>query len=196
MKKLFAAAACAAALCTAGAGHAAVLNFNDPGLIAIGDDGTETYIESGFMFSAPAVSFLTLDAAFIGNVDGANSPIGFMAVGGGAFSLASFDSSFYDLGLGDTPGMLSVTGLRNGVQVASQRFALGSSATGTSFGAAFGNLTAVTFSGTTAFALDNVNASLVAAPVPEPATVALTAVGLLGLMLRVNRRHKGARTSA
>ena len=189
MKKLFAAVACAAALFAGGAGHAAVLTFNDPGVIDIDNNtGIAIYTESGFTLSGPAPSFLPLDMTLVGGIDGSTF-LKLMAVGGGAFTLMSMDYAFYDLGFGAEPGTLSVIGLLNGVQVASQTLTLGSLKS-VSFGAGFGNLTAVTFSGTTAFALDNLNAVPVAAPIPEPATVALTAIGLLGVMLQVKRRRQ------
>lgn len=190
MNKLLAAVTCAAALCAGGASHAAVLTFDDPPVIGIDNNNLAIYTESGFTLTGQAASFLPLDASLIGGIDGATL-LSLMAVGGGAFSLASMDYAFYDLGFGAEPGMLSVTGLLNGVQVASQTFALGARA-GVSFGAAFGNLTTATFSGTSAFALDNLNASPQTAPVPEPATVALIAVGLMGVMLGVNRRQRTA----
>jgi len=191
MKNLLAAIACAAALCAAGASHAAVLTFDDPGVIDIDMNSVATYTESGFTLMGDAASFLPLDSTLVGGINGPTSLLSLMSVGGGEFSLASMDYAFYDLGFGAPPGMLSVTGLLNGVQVASQTFMLGSLAS-VSFGAAFGDLTAVTFSGTTGFALDNLSASPIAAPVPEPATVALTAVGLLGVMLWPKRRRKQA----
>ena len=193
MKKMLAALACAAALCAGGASHAAVLTFDDPGLIDIDNNtGIATYTESGFALAGPAASFLLLDAALVGDTDGANGILSLKAVGGAAFALLSMDYAFYDLGFGADPGTLSVIGLLNGVQVASQTLTLGSLKS-FSFGAGFAGLTEVDFIGTTAFALDNVNAVAVnAPPVPEPATVALMATGLLGLMLQARRRRKAS----
>ena len=186
MKKLIAAASWAAALCLGSAAQAAVVTLNDPGEIAI-DAGTNvaTYTESGFALSGPAASFLTIDNSLLGGIDG-TTPFSLRRVGGGAFSLASFDYAFFDLGFGAGPGTLSVTGLFNGVQVAAQTFALGSLASA-SFGAAFANLTGVDFSGTTGFTLDNLNVQ--AAAVPEPSTVVLTALGLIGVAFGARRRR-------
>ncbi|MBC8058084.1 MAG: PEP-CTERM sorting domain-containing protein [Rhizobiales bacterium] len=183
MRKLFTALLCAAAFCTANAAHAAVLNFNDPGEIVIDNDTfIATYTESGFAISGAAATFLPLDSALVGGIDG-STPFSLKDAGGGSFSLLSLDYGFYDLGFGAAAGMLSVTGLLNGLQVASQMFSLGAGAMG-SFGAAFGNVTEVTFSGTSGFSIDNVNVT----PVPEPETVALMALGLLALGWRVRRR--------
>lgn len=200
MKTLFATLAAAAALSIGTVGHAEVLNFNDPSAPIEFDAGGATYTESGFTLSGPGVPFLVIDEMLIGGLTDDNGvPIAssLMAVGGGAFSLVSMDYAFFDLSFGadPVPGVLSVAGLLNGVQVASQTFTLGSAAS-VSFGSAFGNLTSVTFSGTSAFGLDNLNVTAVAAPVPEPATLALTAIGLLGVVLRVNRRHQRGRLSA
>ena len=189
MKKLLAGIACAAALCSPGASQANVLTFDDPGLIVIDMNNVATYTESGFALTGDAASFLPLDSALVGGIDGPSTLLTLMSVGGGAFSLASLDFAFYDLGFGDAPGVLSVTGLLNGAPVSLQTFTLGAPSSA-SFGSAFANLTAVTFSGTTAFALDNLSAVPSAAPVPEPSTLGLTAVGLLGLLARVNRKRK------
>lgn len=186
MKKLFLAVACAAALGAGGASQASVVNFDNPGVIEIDTNNVASYTESGFTLTGPAASFQLLDASLIGGIDG-TMLLSLMTVGGGGFSLASIDYAFYDLGFGADPGNLSVIGLLNGVEVASQTFSLGNSSNA-SFGAEFGNLTGVTFSGTTAFALDNLNATAVA--VPEPSTLALTAVGLFGMILRMNRKRK------
>ena len=195
MKKIFAALAAAAALAIGGASHAEVLSFTEPTTpIAFDSAGNAVYTEGGFALSGPSVPFLLLGEMLVGGIrDDLNGPTtGFSlaAVGGSAFSLQSFDHAFFDLG--DAAGNLSVTGLLNGMQVASQVFSLGAPGSA-AFGAGFANLTSVSFNGTSGFTLDNIGVQALAlAPIPEPATVVLTGIGLLGLALHACRRRRSA----
>ena len=191
MKKLFTALAAAAALTLGGASHADGLSFNEPTTpIEFDSAGNAVYTEGGFALSGPSVPFLLIGEMLVGGIRddlaGPTTTFGLMAAGGGAFSLLSFDYAFFDLG--DPAGSLSVTGLLNGRQVASQMFSLGASSSA-AFGAGFANLTAVTFNGTSGFTLDNLGVQAVA-PVPEPATVVLTGIGLLGLAVHARRRRR------
>lgn len=178
MKILWTAMACAAALCAVGTAQAGVLTFNDPGVIDI-DNNTNvaTYTESGFTVSGQAATFLPLDSALVGGFDG--TPFSLKNLFGGAFSLLSLDYAFYDLGF--APGLLTVTGLGDGAPV-EQVFDLSTSGS-FSFGAEWAGLTEVTFAATSGFSLDNIHA------VPEPGTLALTALALTGLVLGA-RRHR------
>lgn len=182
------AAVCAVALGGAGAARAGVLTFDDPGPVLIDDTGTlATYTEGGFALSGAAASFLPLDGGLVGGIDG-TTPLNLKAVGGGSFSLVSLSHGFYDLGFGAPPGTLTIVGLTNGLQVVSQTLQLGGAATA-SFGVAFGQLTEVSFSGSTGFALDNL---AVTPAVPEPATAAMALVGLLGVAWQLRRRSRPA----
>ena len=180
MKKLLTAVACVAALCAGGWAHAGVLTFNDPGLVDIDINDVATYTEGSFTISGQAASFLTLDGALVGSIVG--TPFSLKTVDGGPFSLLAFDYAFYDLGLGDPSGTLSVVGLFDGQEVASDVFDLGA-LTNASFGSQWASLTEVTFTGTTGFSLDNISA------VPEPSSLALAAIGLMGVVAGARKRR-------
>jgi len=182
--------AAAAALCLAGNAHAAVVTFNNPGVIPIDPiTNVATYTESGFNIQGQAADFLTLGGVLVGGFSGA-MPFSLMAVSGGLFSLLSLELAYFDLG--DTPGALTIRGLRDGNQVATSMFTLGTPAS-ISFGTNWAQLTQVSFQATSGFSLDNINVMAVAA-VPEPGTLAL--VGLAAAGLAFTRRRTGVAMTA
>lgn len=169
----------AVALCCGGAAHAGLVNFNDPGVVDIDNaTGLASYAEAGFAISGPAASFLPLDGALVGGFDA--TPFSFGAAGGGMFGLQLLDVAPYDLGFG--PGVLVLTGLVGGVEVVSRSVDLAGAAS-LSFDAAWSQLTAVSFTASGGFALDNVST------VPEPGGFALAGVALaLAGAMRWRRR--------
>jgi hypothetical protein len=186
MKHVLTLVACACTLYAAGTAHAALLTFNDPGVITIDNNtGVATYTEAGYKVVGPATSYLTLDSALVGGFD--STAFSLMSLDGGAFALQSFDFAFYDLGL--APGILSVVGLRNGAQVISTSVSL--TQPGSVFfstGSAWANVTQVSFSADSGFSLDNISA------VPEPGTFALAASALLvmGTGMGILKRRRQA----
>lgn len=180
MRKLLTAMACAAALCLGSAAQAAVLNFDDPGVIDIDPmTGIATYTESGFTISGPAASFLTLGGQLVGTDP--PTPIALKALSGGRFSLLALDYAFFDLGGAPAPGMLLISGILDGMTVTTQLLSLGDAASFT-FGASWRGLTEVDFQGSLGFALDNISL------VPEPGTLLLANGALLLLALGARRR--------
>lgn len=179
-KLLITAAALAAALCWGGAALAAPITFDDPAVIEIDNtSGVATYAEAGFTITGQAASFLPLDLRLVGGFD--STPFSLMRDGGGDFSLLSLDVDFFDLGFGDATSTLTITGLLDGGPLVSQTVNLAGPAS-LMFGADWARLDQVSFTGTAGFALDNINA--VAMAVPEPGTLALGSLALLGLRRR------------
>lgn len=180
MTRLLGAAALAVALCGSGAAHAGLITFDNPGEIDI-DNATDTarYHEAGFVIAGPSASFLPLDGAMVGGFD--TTPFTLSQEAGGPFGLQSFDVAPEDLGFG--PGMLFVSGLLDGVQVASLVVDL-SSASSQLLDSSWAKLTAVSFSGTGGFALDNI------ATVPEPRSFALVGAALLIAATSRQRRRR------
>ena len=177
MKRLLSAMALAAALCAGGAAQAAVVTFNNPGVIDIDNNtGVATYTEAGYKIVGAAAAFLTIPDPSLGEVlvgGSDTTPFSLMSSTGAAFALLALDYAFYDLG--SSPGVLSVLGFSNGVQVASRALTLtGINALAhINFNSNWINVNEVRFSGSSGFALDNISA------VPEPGTLALTSSALM-----------------
>lgn len=189
--KLLSAVALAAALCAGGAAQAAVVTFNDPGVVEIDNDtNVATYTEAGFTISGQAASFLLNGDApgpqvLLGGSD--PTPFSLMQVGGGLFSLFSLAFGAFDDGVA---GTLTIRGSLSGGGTLSEMVSFSSSSsTNLMFGAEWAQLSEVSFSGTALFSLDNINA----AAVPEPGTLALSSLALLGLGLR--RRQQAQRAA-
>ena len=184
MKKALLALACVAAMGLANIGHAAILTFDMPALIDIDNNtGVATYQEGGFVLSAQAPTFLTLDGVGTGGSGGlfvlANNPLTLMAAGGGLFSLLGLDFGLNDP---NAAGVLDIQGLAADTSVLSEMLTLAALQNFSFQG--WGNLQQVSFSATADLVLDNINA------VPEPGSAALTLAALSGLLL-VRRRNAG-----
>lgn len=173
------------------------------------------YSESGFVFTVvgvPCTGAAAANAFVAGNMNSPifgggttpslllNSPTGsvidIMRTGGGTFSFTGIDLApyfeantsvlFTGFGVGIMP---TQTFLLSGLQAGFQRFA---------FGSAFSNLTSLRITANNEFGeplvkFDNfsANASQVAV-VPEPSTVLLSAVGLVGIAVVAKRRRTRA----
>ncbi len=188
MKSTLSRLACSLLLCLGTAtASAAVITFDPASQIQFNNMGVATYDESGFRLSGEEASFFPLfDAgsgtpASQGLVMFGSNTLTLTSLGGGMFNLIGFDFRAYDLSFGTDPApaadaTLLVTGLFGaGALPQTQELLLNN--TGTGF-QPWINLSAVNFSSTVNFALDNITVQ----NVPEPSSMALVGVAVVGLL--------------
>ena len=188
MRKALSTLACAVALCAGPGAQAALVTFNSPSLIDIDPVTSEaSYNEAGFTFSGDVASFLQLDSIGSGGSGGlfvtANSVLKLTASNGGLFNLQSLDFGLFDLFDTTTSPALLLEGRLADSSLLSQTLGLGALS---NFGFAnWTGLREVRFSANAAFVIDNVSV------VPEPASLALAALGLAGMGLARRRTVRG-----
>ena len=179
MKHILSSLACAAALCGAGPAQAVLVNF-DPGtkvLVEIDNvTGATRYDEAGYRFAAPGLAFSPLDGVGTAGSDAlfllAGSEINFAAVNGGPFILSGLDYS----------GNLLIEGYVGGVNTLSQSLVSANALTHYDFSPSWSSLSSVVFRVNADSVIDSISA------IPEPASWALAALGLLGMAVGSRRR--------
>lgn len=190
MNHILARLACAVLLSVSPFAHAGVVSFDMPGIVDIDNDtNVATYAEGGFAFSGEAATFLPLDGIGTGGTGGLfvlpGSPLQLRAEAG-LFSLLAADIGLFDLG---EMGVLTITGLLDDNSQLNLMVALSELAT-----IEFDNLIGlrqVSFTADVAFVLDNVIAvpgDGGGTPIPEPASLALMALALAGLVTARSKR--------
>jgi hypothetical protein len=181
----------AALVLSAGASHAAVIDFNDPALIDI-DNATSvaTYREAGFALAGDAASFLQLDGIGTGMSGAlalfAGSTVSLSADNGGLFSFSGFDGGSFD---GMTPATLNLTAVFGNNSQSS--FSLDLAMLGSQSFSALSGLSELRLSASSDLVVDNLMVDV--SPVPEPASVAMLLLGV-GTLLGVRgvARRKAA----
>lgn len=189
MKKILAGLACAAAFGAAPVTQAAVVTFNNPGIVEV-DNTTNiaTYTEAGLKISGDAASFLPIDGI---GVDSSGAlvvqPYSTLRlfVDSGTFDLLSASLGVFDAFGAGAMGTVNIVGGGMTSMISLAQL--------TSFSfAGYTNLQQVTFTSDVAFILDNINFEANGAAVPEPASLGLAGVALAGLMAARRRRHRAA----
>ena len=193
------------------AAQADVIDFSGEadGAYAIFDGAPDTYDISGFTFDGHFLyttagsgcgeggcNTIDGESGQIADFFGAGTPVMTLAESGGnAFSLVSLDAAIAYLNISSlyNADSLTVVGTLFGGGTVSQTMGLGLGAGTMSFDSSWGNLLSIEFAaggsgnGSNAFVTDNI--VLGAATVPEPGTLALLGIGLLG-MGAARRRKK------
>ena len=186
MKRIFTGLACAMAIGASPLAQADVITFNSPGIVQI-DNPTNiaTYTEAGLNISGEAATFLPIDGS---GTDGSNallvladSPVR-LFVDGGSFDLLSATFGAYDLGTGETMGMLSIMG--GGM---TRLIALGALSTFSFEG--FTGLQQVTLTSDISFIVDDIVINVDATEVPEPAGWGLAGLALAAMAMTRRRRQ-------
>jgi hypothetical protein len=184
MKKLIGALAAACALGASQLAGAAVVNFNNPGLIDIDNSsGRAVYREAGFALGGEAAGFLTIDGLGSGMtgalvlLDG--STVSLMANNGGLFSFAGLAAGSLDP---QGSATLRLTGIFGDSSQLSTVLAL--SQFGTVTAPMWTGLSELRFMAAGDLVIDDIR--LDAGEVPEPASAAILLLGL-GVLLGVRR---------
>lgn len=186
--------AVALALGTSQVAGAAVINFNDPGLIEIDNDsGRATYRESGFALRGEAAGFLTIDglgsAMSSGLVLLDGSTVSLMADGGGPFSFSRLVAGRLDA---QSAATLSITGIFGDGSQQSTMFPLsGLASIPVSM---WTGLTELRFAASGDLVIDDIRVDGAATEVPEPASIAMLLLGMGALLgaRRVAQRGRRA----
>ena len=186
IKKIFAAAACTLAMSVAPLAQAAVVTFNNPGLVDVNNaTNIATYTEAGVKFSGDAASFLPIDAVGVGGTGALvvlpNSTLRLFS-DDGSFDFLSASFGAFDAGATGTLNIMAgnMSRVINLGALASFSFA------------GFTNLQELTLTSNIMFVLDNINVGGDGAEVPEPASLGLAGLALAGLMAARRRRKIAA----
>lgn len=157
--------------------QAAVVNFDDPGVIEIDNDNDRAvYQEAGFLLTGSAAGFLPIDGIGSGGSGGlvifAGNTLSVRASDGSAFNFSALDAGSFDAsGSAD----LGITGLFADNTRSNLMLTLGS--LGTLPLSAWNGLSELRLTASADLVIDN----LAVSPVPEPGTVAMLVLGLAGL---------------
>lgn len=177
------------ALLVSGAANAVILDFND---LNVGSNQTSygsSYNYSGFTFTGTQLSSFDNDTWGMNGDDtdyfgwaSHSSDFGISATNGETFSLSSLQIG--QLIWNGDGGAASITGTTLGGGTLTQNITVTTSFTDVSF-TGWDNLASISISGPPNWmALDNIDVTVGTTTVPEPSTLAIFALGLMGLASR------------